>query len=107
LDDGQTLLGGLRGTLLLHTSGEQFRTLSAPSTQGIVQLLPLESRGLALVDQSGRIFTAALADLQFKSFSVTPARTWLAVVQASDGALVGASFDGVSRLQPALTQPKT
>jgi photosystem II stability/assembly factor-like uncharacterized protein len=111
LDDERALLGGLRGTLLLHDGGDQFRTLTPASTQSVVQLLGLQSEtaahSLALVDQSGRTFTASLPDLQFKPLAMTPARTWLAVAQAADGALVGASFDGVSRLQPALSQPKT
>ena len=113
LDDGSTLIGGLRGTLLLHAGGDQFRTLATVSKQGVVQLLALESQPpvqvamVALVDQSGRIFIASLADLRFKPFRVLPNRTWLAVAQAADGTFVGASSDGVSRLQPALSPPKT
>jgi photosystem II stability/assembly factor-like uncharacterized protein len=113
LDDGRALLGGLRGTLLLHEGGEQFRALTAVSKQGVAQLLALQSPGspdraeVALVDQAGRIFTASVAALQFKPYPVVSERPWLAVAQASDGALVGASFDGVSRLQPSPSAPKT
>jgi len=110
LDDDSVLLGGLRGTLLRHDGGEQFLAVAPASSQGVVQLLALQAQGqgpraIALVDQSGRLFTAKLAELQFKSVPVSPARTWLAVAQAADGAFVGASFDGVSRLQTP--PPKT
>lgn len=104
LDDDSVLLGGLRGTLLRHDGGDQFRALAPASSQGVVQLLRLQPQAskpqsLALVDQSGRLFTARLADPQFTPVALSPARTWLAVAQAADGAFVGASFDGVARLQ--------
>lgn len=105
LNDGSVLLGGLRGTLLLHAGDGTFRTLAAASTQGVVQLLTLEPSALALVDQSGRIFTAPLMDLQFRPVATRPGRAWLAVAQASDGTLVGASLDGISRLQTSPPKP--
>ena len=107
LDDGQILLGGLRGTLLRHGRDQQFHTVAPASTRGVAQLIALPSQAIALLDQSGRIFTANVANLNFKPISAQPTRTWLAITQATDGTFVGASFDGVSRLQLTALAPKT
>ena len=107
LADGGVVLGGLRGMLLLHDQTGQFRVLSAASTQGVIGLLRLPSNALALLDQSGRLFIASVADLNFKPVAVLPERVWLAVAPTSDGHFVGTSSDGVSRLQLTLPLSKT
>jgi photosystem II stability/assembly factor-like uncharacterized protein len=116
LEDERVLLGGLRGTLLLYSGTSHFRTLAPASKQGVVQFLALttqptvqnlQTSKIAMLDQSGRIFTTNVSDLEFKHFTALPTRTWHWVAQSADGAFVGASLDGVSRLQSSLLLPKT
>lgn len=94
---GRIVIGGLRGNAYESADeGKTWTALGVPTPVTLVGSAPLAGGELVYVNQAGELLHGADGTLQRLPLPPLPPVT--AVVQASDGALVAASFRGPIRL---------
>ncbi|MGY4494298.1 WD40/YVTN/BNR-like repeat-containing protein [Pseudomonas sp. TE3610] len=102
LADGDLLLGGLRGHLFT-LRGEHFSEVGNPVPVSI-NAAWVGDRRLLLVNQAGTVLQGRLDGTGLVPLPLAAGAPLSAVVEASDGALVGVGFAGPLRLSSAPTQ---